>query len=209
MFALTVTPDQRLKKNRITCMSKDPTIAGILMVGSCEVVSSTRPSDRDVRTACTNGRDEWYSEEFMEKLTDAELRFVIMHEGYHKAFRHLITWAHLWAICPDTANRAMDYYINIKLYDTYIKLSGGATDHTFIKMPSMVFVDGIPLKSSGTSTRKRKSARKRKAMMKVRVAMVALVVTVELVTMMAALTSMIGKAQKICLTKRRKTLRKR
>ena len=156
MFALTVTPDQRLKKNRITCMSKDPTIAGILMVGSCEVVSSTRPSDRNVRTACTNGRDEWYSEEFMAKLTDAELRFVIMHEGYHKAFRHLIT-----------------------------------------------------LKSSGTSTRKRKSARKRKAMMKVRVAMVALVVTVELVTMMAALTSMIGKAQKICLTKRRKILRKR
>ena len=141
MFALTVTPDQRLKKNRITCMSKDPTIAGILMVGSCEVVSSTRPSDRDVRTACTNGRDEWYSEEFMAKLTDAELRFVVMHEGYHKAFRHLITWAHLWAICPDTANRAMDYYINIKLYDTYIKLSGGATDHTFIKMPSMVLFD--------------------------------------------------------------------
>ena len=82
MFALTVTPDQRLKKNRITCMSKDPTIAGILMVGSCEVVSSTRPSDRNVRTACTNGRDEWYSEEFMAKLTDAELRFVVMHEGY-------------------------------------------------------------------------------------------------------------------------------
>ena len=141
MFALTVTPDQRLKKNRITCMSKDPTIAGILMVGSCEVVSSTRPSDRDVRTACTNGRDEWYSEEFMAKLTDAELRFVVMHEGYHKAFRHLITWAHLWAICPDTANRSMDYYINVKLYDTYIKLSGGATDHTFIKMPSMVLFD--------------------------------------------------------------------
>ena len=69
-----------------------------------------------IPTACTNGRDEKYDRTFVSKLNDAELRF-ILHEVYHKLFKHLHIWRHLYDEDPDLANRANDYVINIKLVD--------------------------------------------------------------------------------------------
>jgi len=43
----------------------------------------------------------------------------VLHENYHKLYRHLTTWQHLNKIDPDLANRAMDYVINIKIMDEY------------------------------------------------------------------------------------------
>jgi predicted metal-dependent peptidase len=85
-------------------------LAGVLMLGEKRVDSSTP-------TACTNGRDEFYGEAFVDSLTDAELRFLVLHECYHKLYRHLITWRHLWDKNPQLANKACDYVINIKLTD--------------------------------------------------------------------------------------------
>ena len=130
---LKITPTERLRKARIACMHHDPTLSGIIMIGKCVTVSLSRDGDKQINTACTNGKDEWYSEEYMETLTDAELRYVVMHENYHKAFRHLITWAHLKRIDGYRANCACDYVINIKLVDQY--------PETFIKMPDGGLLD--------------------------------------------------------------------
>jgi len=108
----TLTVEQRLQKAVVDIMGNDKYIAlaGILMLGE-------RTVDDKTPTACTNGRDEWYGREFVERLTDAELRFVVLHENYHKLYKHLKTWEHLWRICPPTTNQATDYTINVKIAD--------------------------------------------------------------------------------------------
>ena len=110
-----LNPEQRLAKAVVSIMGKAPALAGVLMIG-------TRVVEHDnakVPTACTNGRDEWYGAGFVDGLTDAEFRGLVLHENYHKLYRHLTTWQHLNKIDPDLANRAMDYVINIKIMDEY------------------------------------------------------------------------------------------
>ena len=98
-----ITEEQRLSKAVVAVMGKVPEIAGLLMIGEREITD-----DPNIPTACTNGRDEWYGRAFVATLTDAELRFVVIHEVFHKMYRHLVTWAHLWKICSRTANISMD-----------------------------------------------------------------------------------------------------
>jgi len=107
-----LTLDQRMHKNVMRLMRDAPEIAAILVIGDREIID-------DDATACTNGRDEWYSRAFCDKQNDGQLRFIIIHENYHKMFRHLITWAHLWEIDPQLANMAMDFVINYIIWDTY------------------------------------------------------------------------------------------
>jgi len=119
-----LNPEQRLAKAVVSIMGKAPALSAVLMVG-------TRVVEHDnakVPTACTNGRDEWYGAGFADTLNDPELRFLVLHENYHKLYRHLTTWQHLNKIDPDLANRAMDYVINIKIYDEY-------SQDGWVKMP--------------------------------------------------------------------------
>ena len=108
--------EQRLQKAVVDIMAnpKYLALAGLLMIGKREVVDM---ADGVVPTAMTNGRDEWYCREFCESLNDAELRFLILHENYHKLYRHMITWQHLYKEDGDRANKACDYVINVKLVD--------------------------------------------------------------------------------------------
>ena len=115
MFTTSLTAEQRLHKNTVAIMGKDRYIAlnGVLMIGEKKI-------ERDASrcpTAYTNGKDEVYGEAFVAQLTDAEFRFLILHECYHKLYRHLVTWKHLWDIDGPLANQAADYVINIKLVD--------------------------------------------------------------------------------------------
>jgi len=84
------------------------------MVGECKIVY-----DGAVPTACTNGRDEWYGAEFLTTLNQPKIRLLVLHENYHKMYRHPKVWAHLNKIDPQLANIAMDHDINIKLMDEY------------------------------------------------------------------------------------------
>jgi predicted metal-dependent peptidase len=106
-----LTVEQRLSKALVAIMGspKYTALAGVLMIGEKTV--------NDIPTACTNGRDEMYGREFVEGLTDAELRGLVLHENYHKLYQHMSTWKHLWNIDPHSANQAMDYVINIKIAD--------------------------------------------------------------------------------------------
>ena len=114
MTSEQLTAEQRMQKAIISIMQNPRYIAlaGILMLG--ERVITDDPS---IPTACTNGRDEMYDRDFVSKLNDAELRFLILHESYHKLYRHMITWQHLAKENAELANMAMDYVINIKLID--------------------------------------------------------------------------------------------
>ena len=106
-----LTPEQRLSKAVVNIMSKAHALSGVIMIGDRTV----EHDNAKVPTACTNGRDEWYGAEFVGKLNDAELRFLVFHEVYHKLYRHLTTWQHLYKINPQLANMACDYVINIKI----------------------------------------------------------------------------------------------
>lgn len=104
--------ERKLKKVKINLM-RNPNFAmwsGLMMVGKTSI------SD-NVPTACTNGRDEIYGREFVKKLDERELAFVVLHECLHKAFRHLTTWTRLYKEEPMLANAACDYVINLMLHD--------------------------------------------------------------------------------------------
>lgn len=136
MFNTTLTAEQRLGKAVVDIMAnpKYVALAGILMIGD-------RTIEDDVPTACTNGRDEMYGRAFVEKLTDAELRFLVLHESYHKLYRHLTTWQHLYKQDAQLANQACDHVINLKIAgdnrDGWAKLpEGGCCDDKFTGMDS-------------------------------------------------------------------------
>ena len=107
-----MTVEQRLDKAIVDIMANPKYVAlsGVMMIGK-RTVSDTVP------TACTNGRDEMYGRAFVEQLKDKELRFLVLHEVYHKLYRHLTTWHWMYKENPQLANQACDYVINQKLVD--------------------------------------------------------------------------------------------
>lgn len=110
--ASNLTAEQRLNKAVVAIMGHPRYIAlsGLLMIGE-------RAIRDDVPTACTNGRDEWYGREFVDSINDKQLRFVVLHECYHKMYKHLTTWQHLSKKCALTTNKACDYVINQQIID--------------------------------------------------------------------------------------------
>lgn len=112
---MTDTKDKevrKLKKAKISIM-RNPKFAfwsGIMMVGK------TSLSD-DIPTAATDGRDEFYGREFVKKLPDKQLCFVVLHENMHKGLRHLTTWRKLYDENPMLANMACDHVINLMIVD--------------------------------------------------------------------------------------------
>lgn len=104
--------ERKLKKAKISLM-RNPKFAfwsGIMMVGK------TVLSD-DCPTAMTDGRDEYYGREFVKKLPDKQLAFVVLHENMHKGLRHLTTWRKLYDADPMLANIACDHVINLMIVD--------------------------------------------------------------------------------------------
>lgn len=130
MIGKKLTATQRIQKATADIMSMEEFIglSGVLMIGKKSVVDG-------LPTACTNGKDEMYGREFVESLNDPELKFLMLHECYHKMYRHLTTWEYLHKDNPKLANMAMDYVINVKLFDT------DSNRHGWIKMPECGLLD--------------------------------------------------------------------
>jgi len=125
-----LTAAQRLHKAMTDIIGHEEFVglSGVLMIGKKEIVE-------DIPTARTNGRDEEYGRAFVDDLNDAEFRFLILHENYHKMYRHLNTWKHLHDKNHRRANKACDYVINLKLVDTKAHNAG------FISMPKCGLLD--------------------------------------------------------------------
>ena len=110
-----LTPAQRVQKATVDIMAKDRyvALAGILMIGTKTVETNATKCP----TAYTDGKNVVFGADFIEGLNDAELRFLVLHEEYHKLYRHLTTWRWMYKENPQLANMACDYVINCKLYD--------------------------------------------------------------------------------------------
>lgn len=107
-----LSAEQRLSKN-ITAIMGNPkyvALAGVLMIGEKGIKD-------DIPTACTDGKNDYYGRAFVDGLTDSEFRFLILHETYHKLFKHLTTWEHLYKDDAQLANMACDYVINLMIVD--------------------------------------------------------------------------------------------
>jgi predicted metal-dependent peptidase len=117
----------RIKKAHISIMNhrKFCAYAGVLACGKVIV-------DGSVPTAATDGWDVRYNPEFIaaHMSTDPELRFLVLHEATHKAYRHMTTWKALHEQNARMANIAADHFVNLVLQDT-------DAGEGFIKMPKL------------------------------------------------------------------------
>lgn len=115
----------RLKKAHIAIMQHKVfcSFGSILACGKVKVNS-------DVQTAATNGWDVYYNPDFIEQhmKSDPELRFLVLHEAMHKAYRHLHVWRTLHDENAQLANIAADHFVNLSLVDT-------DNGEGFVKMP--------------------------------------------------------------------------
>ena len=127
---MALTAEQRIEKMHIDLMKHSNFVAysGILMIGETKVCDKTP-------TAYTNGRDVTFGREFVSKLSDAELRGLILHEAKHKMYRHLTMWHHLFKRNPQKANMACDYVINLEI------LEESRHNENFIKLPKGGLID--------------------------------------------------------------------
>lgn len=127
-----LTAEQRIQRAHVWLMGNPDYVlySGIMMMGTVEV-------DDDVPTACTNGRYVKYGRAFVDKISEIELRGLILHENLHKAFRHMTTWSDLWKENAMLSNMACDYVINLMIQDsdptqTKVKLpEGGLVDEKY------------------------------------------------------------------------------
>jgi predicted metal-dependent peptidase len=125
-----LTADQRLPKALVSIMRSDRyvALASVLMLGDRVIDNGM------TNTAATDGRDEWYNSDFIDTLTDAGLRALIIHECKHKMYKHLTTWA--WVADKyghSLTNQAMDYVINLEIVDE--------NPDDFCKLPACALLD--------------------------------------------------------------------
>jgi predicted metal-dependent peptidase len=121
---MNLTPQQRLERAHVSLI-RDPEymmLAGIIMYGKTEVV------DDPAVTACTDGVNTKYSQQFIATLSDQELMGLVLHEKMHCAFKHTFIWRWMYKEDPMLANMACDFVINLPINDRYLK-------DRFVKLP--------------------------------------------------------------------------
>jgi predicted metal-dependent peptidase len=123
---MALSPEQRLFK-QLTAVLDHPrycALAGIAQLGEIRV-------ERGVPTAYTNFRDFVFGYEYVETLTDEEIRGLIIHEFYHPTYMHMPNYLWMYKINPKLANMVWDYRINGQIVeenkcDGFAKLPDGA-----------------------------------------------------------------------------------
>lgn len=107
-----LTAEQRIERTHVQLM-RDKNFclfSGVFMVGKVEVC------DKEM-TASTDGRNVKYGREFVDRLNDKQLAFLVVHEAMHKAYRHMHVWKKIAKENRKLANMAMDYVINLQIVD--------------------------------------------------------------------------------------------
>ena len=128
MFALdmALTPEQRVNREitRVLDHPRYAALSGVAQLGEIRV-------ERGVPTAYTNFRDIVIGYEFVETLTDEEIRGLFIHELYHPTYMHVPNYLWMHKIDPKLANMVWDYRINGQIVaenrvDGFAKLPDGA-----------------------------------------------------------------------------------
>ena len=118
-----ITPEERLEKIHVSLMRDKRTalFSGIMLMGKSEVVD-------DCPTARTDGLNKFYGREFIEGLTDQELRALVWHENGHVALKHILRFKSLMEKGQgQLVNIACDYVVNDMIVST--------KDESFVKLP--------------------------------------------------------------------------
>ena len=105
-----LTLNQRIQAANIDCMRhpKFALFSGHICMGKSEV-------REDIPTAMTNGKDKFYGAEFIKDMNRKKLRYLVLHENGHVAYKHCVLKAYDEAIKrygPQICNVAMDYVVN-------------------------------------------------------------------------------------------------
>lgn len=122
MYANSLTPEQWVGKNTLDVIMHPQyrSLGAVVLMGKTSI--------GDCPTAYTDGLNVVYGENFISKLLDTEMRFLILHENMHKALRHMVTWLWMFKEDAELANLACDLVINLMLVTS-------DPNQTFIKMP--------------------------------------------------------------------------
>lgn len=104
-----LSPERKLKKAKIDVMRS--TLPGLRLWSGVMSIGKTSICDK-TPTAYTNGRDEVYGRDFIDRLPVQQLSFICLHEAMHKGLRHLTTWRKLFEEDAALANLACDYVVN-------------------------------------------------------------------------------------------------
>lgn len=134
------TAEQRVQRATLQLMrdheKKYVYLSGIFMLGTTSVLDKP-----PYPTAGTNGRDVFYSRTWVEEQNDKQLKFAVLHENMHKAYRQMSIWQHLFKKNRNVANVACDIVINNELiHDKELELPtvkgkpAGMYDHRFDNM---------------------------------------------------------------------------
>ena len=105
-----MTLNQRITAVNIDCMrhKQFALFSGVICMGKSEVTD-------EIPTACTNGTDKLYGAKFISDMTRKQLRYLVLHENGHVAYKHCVlpeyhrlVEKHGNQLC----NKAMDYVVN-------------------------------------------------------------------------------------------------
>lgn len=102
-----VSQEMRLKKAHVALMKHPETAlySGVILMGKSSV-------EKGIPTAYTDGLNKKYGEEFISKLTDAELRGLVLHENLHVALKHTVRFSKEFQTDKMLVNVATDYAVN-------------------------------------------------------------------------------------------------
>ena len=114
---MSMKAEDRIIKARVQLLSKEP-FWGMLILH----LTFEKLDDIPTIAVSEHGR-VYYNEEFINNLSDDELKGVLAHEVSHLMLNHL---ERLGNRDPFRANMAMDYVVNLILLDNGFKLPNGA-----------------------------------------------------------------------------------
>ena len=99
--------ETRLKKAHVALMKHPETAlySGIMMMGDSTVVD-------DCPTAYTDGVNKKYGRAFLQKLSDEEIRGLVLHENLHIALKHIQRFKKEFDDNPRFVNMSADYVVN-------------------------------------------------------------------------------------------------
>jgi predicted metal-dependent peptidase len=118
-----LTPYERLEKCHVDLMRNKHTalFSGVILMGDSKIVDNCP-------TAKTDGLNKYYGKEFVDSLTDSELRALIWHENGHVALGHMPRFRSLMKQGKhQLVNIACDYVVNDMIVS--------CNDESFVKLP--------------------------------------------------------------------------
>lgn len=109
----------RVKRAHITMMKhKDTALySGVMLMGKSEVTGGKF-------TAYTDGFNKKYCSDFIEKLSESQVRGVVLHENLHVLLKHLLFGIDMFKKNAMIANVAADFVVNQIIKDIDDKING-------------------------------------------------------------------------------------